>query len=144
MIAEDFNKVVTTTLAKCERTLTTKAEEYAGEQDRLHNFKQAGHLQQTTPETALGGMLSKHIVSVFDMIRDVEAGQSHSIEQWDEKLGDAINYLLLLKGLVIERESRWTDTAQFDTLAQYSPKTATDYLVDTRVEVNEELIEENA
>lgn len=44
-------------------------------------------------------MLAKHIVSIFDMIRsDIES----PMEKWDEKIGDAMNYLFLLKALVLE------------------------------------------
>lgn len=79
--------------------LLQKGHEYAIDSDRMHNFKVAASFQGETPKGALGGMLAKHIVSIFDMIRsDTES----PMEKWDEKIGDAMNYLFLLKALVLE------------------------------------------
>ena len=70
--------------------------------DRLHNFKVAGKLQKCTPVKALGGMMAKHTVSVYDLIDDYEQGKAISKEMWAEKIGDSINYLLLLTALLEE------------------------------------------
>ena len=98
MNTELFEEVFDEQVAACRHTLVEKAKEYATE-DRLHNFKVAAMLQSTTPRDALCGMLSKHIVSVFDLAR---ADNFASMDVWDEKIGDAINYLFLLKAVVIE------------------------------------------
>lgn len=81
------------------KTLFSKAAEYADDKDRLRNFKLAANLQGVSPRQALGGMLAKHLVSVFDLINDKDPAPQHI---WDEKLGDASNYLVLLKALVVE------------------------------------------
>lgn len=99
MKSEAFNDIVEKQIAQCRTTLVRKADEYATE-DRLHNFKVAAQLQGITPEQALLGMWTKHVVSIADMIQD---GRVYPAAQWDEKIGDAINYLILLKGLVVER-----------------------------------------
>lgn len=70
--------------------------------DRLHNFKVAAGLQDCLPTTALAGMMAKHTVSVHDMIRGLENGLCYPIELWNEKIGDSINYLLLLAAAVRE------------------------------------------
>ena len=101
MTADKFNEIVMDRLDACLKMLCTKADEYATE-DRLHNFKVAAELQNCTPITALGGMMCKHTVSVYDLIREHEAGKSISSEMWAEKIGDSINYLLLLTALVAE------------------------------------------
>ena len=72
--------------------LARKQKEYATE-DRLHNFKVAAAFQQCTVPQALFGFLTKHLVSLSDMIR---SGESYSDDIWDEKIGDSINYLFLL------------------------------------------------
>jgi hypothetical protein len=82
-------------------TLTKKSDEYATE-DRLHNFKVAAEIQNCTPIKALGGMMCKHTVSVYDLINDHEAGKDIPMDLWREKIGDSINYLLLLKALIVE------------------------------------------
>jgi len=82
--------------------LQTKGGEYSTEGDRLGNFKTAAALQNCTPEQALAGMMAKHVVSIYDMIGANCAGP---LEMWDEKILDAINYLILLRALVSERVS---------------------------------------
>lgn len=96
MQVEQFNKIVDGTLGHCRDVLIVKAKEYATD-DRLHNFKKAANLEDTTPEKACVGMMAKYIVSVYDM---VGSGESYPDAVWDEKIGDSINYLLLLRALV--------------------------------------------
>lgn len=96
-----FNEITVNRLDKCLEVLCSKADEYATD-DRLHNFKVAAKLQNCTPISALGGMMCKHTVSVYDLIREYEAGKTISPEMWWEKIGDSINYLLLLSALVVE------------------------------------------
>ena len=50
-----------------------KSLEYATE-DRLHTFKVAAEIQNCTPIGALGGMMVKHTVSVYDLIRKHDLG----------------------------------------------------------------------
>jgi len=99
MKTADFNLLLDGILNHCEATLKRKADEYAVAADRLHNFIVAAGLQGTSPEIALGGMLAKHIVSIYDMINSKGA---YVQEIWDEKIGDAINYLILLRAIVSE------------------------------------------
>lgn len=103
MTAEEFKEIVTKRLECCGEVLTGKGGEYGRDNDRLHNFKRASLLDNETPERALWGMWKKHIVSVADMIDDIEHGKLPSQERVDEKLTDMINYTLLLEGLLLER-----------------------------------------
>lgn len=80
-----------------------KAPEYMRDGDRLSNFKKAGRLLGVTPEEALIGMMTKHLVSLMDIVGDIAKGQPVVLEQFREKITDAVNYLLLLEGLVSER-----------------------------------------
>lgn len=98
MLAEEFEKILNLRLALCRDTLIRKAAEYATE-DRLHNFKIAGQVQDVTPVQALAGMMAKHTVSIYDMCA---SGKTYPPEMWSEKIGDSINYLLLLDALVRE------------------------------------------
>ena len=54
-------------------------------------------------EQSLWGMLTKHIVSIRDM---VQSGESYSHDIWDEKLGDAINYLAILKAITVDKDEK--------------------------------------
>lgn len=99
---ELFEKVTEERIKKCVDVLCTKSDEYSTDNDKLHNFKVAGDLQGCTQVKALGGMMCKHTVSVYDLINDYEAGNDIPIALWDEKIGDSINYLLLLNAMVRE------------------------------------------
>ena len=77
----------------------------------MHNFKVAAEIQNCTPITALAGMMAKHTVSVYDLIKKQENGFVVPREMWDEKIGDSINYLILLSALVQERFDEETERA---------------------------------
>lgn len=100
MTTKEFDEVINSTLAQCKDTLINKAKEYATE-DRLHNFRVASTLQDNNIEQSIAGMMAKHIISIYDMCN---SGESYSMDMWQEKIGDAINYMLLLKAAVSERE----------------------------------------
>lgn len=96
MNQKDFDELLNTRLAKIKDVLQSKGIGYAFNDDRLHNFKVAARLTgQTSPE-ALWGMAMKHLVSVEDLIKGRLENQRGNV---DEKLGDMINYLILLEAL---------------------------------------------
>lgn len=97
MNAEKYQMYITETMQDSLNTLTAKAKEYADTDDMLHNFKVAACLQGKTQEQALGGMMSKHLVSIYDMIDNAPA---YSKAAWQEKIGDTINYLLILSAMI--------------------------------------------
>ena len=94
----EFDMLVQKTLNHALETLLSKEREYATD-DRLHNFKVAAQVQDKTPIQALAGMMAKHTVSIYDMCED----GNYPLRILDEKIGDHINYLLLLRALVQER-----------------------------------------
>ena len=100
--ADKFEELLVERLMKTKDTLTAKADEYA-RGDRLSNFKQIGYLMQVTPEKACIGLVSKHIVALFDFVNDLDNGVVQSADRWDEKIGDIMAYMPLLEALVIER-----------------------------------------
>ena len=110
MNGKDFNEVVEIQLGYCKQLLGVKGEEYDTDScDRLHSFKTAAALQHETPKQALAGMMAKHSVSIYDMC----AEDSKNLEKWEEKITDSINYLLLLKALVLEEI--WKGTENIET-----------------------------
>lgn len=101
MNQENFDSVITDQLNRCEQLLLSKGKEYAADKvDRLHTFKRAASLQGINPERALLGMLTKHVISIYDMCSEPA---KYDEDLWDEKITDAINYLLLLRAVVDER-----------------------------------------
>jgi hypothetical protein len=70
----------------------------------MHNFNRAAAMLGCCPERALVGMLSKHLVSVLDLVDAIEQrGELPTVKLLEEKCGDSINYLILLEALVKER-----------------------------------------
>lgn len=98
MTNEEFNAVFKQQLRLCQETLRVKAQEYAPV-DRLRNFKVAAAVQGKTPRMALAGMMAKHTVSLYDML--ASPGE-FVMDLWNEKITDHINYLFLLKALLVE------------------------------------------
>jgi hypothetical protein len=101
--AEDFDTIVAERLEKIKAILLKKREEYAPEGgDRLHNFKRASAMLHCEPEQALVGMWTKHVISILDMVDKIHRDEP-TVELLEEKIGDAINYLILLEAMVKER-----------------------------------------
>ena len=101
MKIKEFEKIIDNQIACCRETLFRKGKEYASDEeiDRLEHFKKAGSLMGTSQKAALFSMLTKHLISVSDMCMK---SNEHSEELWTEKITDSINYLLILKTIVIE------------------------------------------
>lgn len=106
MTSEVFNKHLQHMQKVSVDTLMQKAAEYATDGDRLHNFKVAAAVQGISSKEALGGMMAKHTVSVYDMIG---TGAVYPMELWEEKIKDSINYLFLLWALVNEEDEERRD-----------------------------------
>jgi hypothetical protein len=109
MNANDFNEVVERRKNLISQVLQKKAGEYAIDGDRMYNFKRAALITNQSPEQVLLGMWTKHIVSVIDIIEAIKVTHNTDSEKYysqeyvDEKLGDLINYAILLEGLLTER-----------------------------------------
>jgi hypothetical protein len=97
---EQFEKILENRLTLIRSILGSKAMEYA-HGDRLYNFKRAANICQTTPQQALIGMFMKHLVSVLDLVEGKLVATEHNV---NEKIGDAINYLILLEAVLKEEK----------------------------------------
>jgi len=101
MKTAEFDVILQARLQKIREILGNKAEEYALNGDRLHNFKVAARMKGETPAKDLWGMAAKHLVSVEDL---VEGRLFASEKMVDEKIGDFINYLILLEAVFKEKK----------------------------------------
>jgi hypothetical protein len=100
MKVKDFEKLLDERVEKIRSTLTKKSAEYAdGSDDKLYNFKRAARISGDTVQKTLAGMMLKHEVSVWDII---DEKRPFTIEMIDEKIGDMINYLILLEAVLKE------------------------------------------
>ena len=112
MKTEDFNDIVNDQIERSTSVLLKKADEYAANDDRLHNFRVAARLQGITPRQALAGMMAKHTTSVYDMCQSTDVFPEF---MWNEKITDHINYLLLLRAVVEEElisEKDWEKASE--------------------------------
>lgn len=98
-----FDRIIGKRCEKIKKTLDSKGKEYESSQTVFHNFIAAGKKLSISREKALMGMKSKHDVSV-DQLVDIATDHPKdlTIERIDEKIGDSINYLILLEGMLIE------------------------------------------
>lgn len=100
---QDFDQLVHNQFDFCRQLLAKKAYEYAPDEgDRLSAFKTAAVLQNKTPIQCLGGQMSKHTISLYEMIE----ADSKDLDLWQDKISDSINYLFLLKGLIIDEAQK--------------------------------------
>jgi len=112
MKQKEFDDFLQSVISEIQTVLGSKGNEYSKDNDRLYNFKSAAVVDEETPEKALWGMFKKHLVSIKDIKDNVERFDNARYtsgkilitkELVDEKLGDGINYLILLKALLYER-----------------------------------------
>jgi hypothetical protein len=103
MDQKDFERAAKELMDHCWQTLVVKGADYAKNGDRLHNFKAAARRRGIHPVEALTGMKLKHEISIEDICRDVvgSAGVPAS-DKLLEKIGDDINYNILLYTLLVE------------------------------------------
>ena len=103
---KEFEKILNKRIELIKSVLSKKGNEYSGSSfnDRLHNFKRAAAILGVTPEQSLLGMKVKHDVSVIDIVENIIGyNDLPSKELLEEKIGDSINYLILLEAMIKER-----------------------------------------
>lgn len=106
MTSKEFDAILSRRFDLTKKVLAKKRQEYANPmntvfEDRFHNFGRAAAIMRTTKEQALIGMFSKHLVSILDIVERFGYDKP-SEEMVEEKIGDAINYLILLEGMLKE------------------------------------------
>lgn len=103
MTYEVFSDCVQAQVGHCLDLLTKKGLDYAPGADRLSAFKKAAAIQGCTQAQAAMGMLAKHLVSIAEMIR---SGDDYPAQVWDEKIGDSVNYLLMIRAIALEEHHK--------------------------------------
>lgn len=104
MTPKEFDEFLDYVIKRAKESLASKSAEYSTESDKLYNFKEAGKIDDETPEQALWGMFKKHFVSLKDIKDNIIKGNLPTLELLDEKFKDTINYLILLEALIRERK----------------------------------------
>lgn len=107
MERHEFVKIAEETMSQINQTIATKAKEYSTG-DAFSNFKDAagGLSFHDKPEMVAWEFATKHFQSVKDIISG-KVGVNQAMI--DEKFGDAIVYLLLMKGMLTERQRTYQE-----------------------------------
>ena len=119
---ETFKSIITQMQEDSLATLLEKNSGYSNA-DPLHNFRQAANLKGETTLKAIGGMMAKHTVSIYDLIN--KASEEYVPEEvWFEKIQDHMNYLLFLWAAVEETppNSKKPDLNSDEALAELRRK----------------------
>lgn len=107
MTTQDFDKVIQRRLDLINTVMRAKNKEYANDSDKFHNFKASTGISfHSAPEKIAWEFMTKHLQSIKDILDHVEVGgyNGYPTEALvEEKIGDAINYLILIEGMLKER-----------------------------------------
>lgn len=107
MTNEFADNIVNERLEKIKSTLLIKAKEYVRDADRMHNFNVGAKIENKSREEILHGFNLKHLISYFDMMNDISENNYPTDEYVDEKIGDIINYMILLEMSIKERNAKF-------------------------------------
>lgn len=99
MKKSDFKLLVEATVERIWGLIGSKGEEYARDDDQLKNFKRSADEAGILPEQVWLIFYNKHIDSIKHYLK---TGQKPS-EPLESRIDDAILYLLLLEGLLVEK-----------------------------------------
>lgn len=101
MNREDLEKLTTATFDEILRLQRGKGAEYSGDFDALSNFKRAAVRRAIHPMDVLMVYMDKHLDAINTFVKNTSKGQQPELsEPIQGRIDDAINYLLLLKGLI--------------------------------------------
>lgn len=101
----DYNKLVDQTIENLKKLGELKGGEYAGDIDRLANFRRNGAAQELPMETIWSVYAAKHWDAIQQYIKDQRNGKVRErMEPISGRIDDLIVYCILLKAMVEESE----------------------------------------
>jgi hypothetical protein len=105
MTREDFSRRVEKRIDLVRQTLLAKHKEYAKDDNVFRNFDEAagGLSLHSTSAEVLWSYMTKHLVSIKDIVSDNTPVTNEVVS---EKIGDVINYLILLEAMLNEKCER--------------------------------------
>jgi hypothetical protein len=100
-----YNEIVEETIRELKKLGELKGGEYAGDTDRLANFRRNAVALGCNMELIWAVYCAKHWDAVMQYIQDLQTGKQRTrLEPITGRIDDIIVYLLLLKCMVEERE----------------------------------------
>lgn len=99
-----YNEIVEDTIEKIKSLGILKGGEYAGDEDRLANFRRNAERWNMTMEQVWGIYVSKHFDAVVQYVDDLAEGKERvRAEPLAGRIDDIIVYMLLFKAMLDER-----------------------------------------
>ena len=110
---ETFDKILNDTIEEMRKLSTLKGGEYAGDTDRLANFKRNAAAFGVTPILIWGVYAGKHWDAIEQFINDHQAGKYRQRgEAIEGRLDDLIVYCVLFKAMLQDHSITLKDTLQ--------------------------------
>lgn len=101
---ERYGNLVAETVQQIQRLSTVKGGEYAGDEDRLANFRRNAAALDLLPEQVWAVYAAKHWDAIIQYVKDTATGkQRERAESISGRLDDLIVYAILMKAMVDER-----------------------------------------
>jgi hypothetical protein len=100
-----YRKLVERTIERVLELSTLKGGEYAGDEDRLANFRRHGDALEIPMELVWQIYAGKHWDALTQYVRDLRTGMQRArLEPIEGRIDDLIVYLLLFKAILWERQ----------------------------------------
>ena len=100
-----YEELVKKTVGNIQELSTLKGGEYAGDEDRLANFRRNAANLGLTMETVWSVYAAKHWDAITQYVRDIQSGKSRvRMEPISGRLDDLIVYCILMKAMCDERD----------------------------------------
>lgn len=101
---KDYDRVIETAVSEIKKLGTLKGGEYAGDTDRLANFRRNGRNLGLNMETVWAVYAGKHWDALQQFIQDMEKGKTRErLEPIEGRVDDLLVYLILFKCMLVER-----------------------------------------
>jgi len=106
MQLDKFKSLLQHIYRRTDETFDIKRDEYANDVDVFKSLKNGTAFSfQSEPEQVAWNYLAKHLESIQSILSKLP-DEEPSVELINEKLGDAINYLIIIEGLLRERKTK--------------------------------------
>lgn len=100
-----YDALVEETIATLKKLGQLKGGEYAGDDDRLANFRRNAEALGVPMETVWAVYAAKHIDAVMQFVKDLQTGKTRErLEPLSSRLDDIIVYCILFKAMLEERD----------------------------------------
>lgn len=111
-----YDELVAETIQNVVQLGKLKGGEYAGDTDRLANFRRNGEAWGMTMEQCWGVYVGKHWDAIAQYIRDLAEGKTRTrMESLEGRVDDVITYCLLFKAMLREREDAVKEVTERNT-----------------------------